>query len=63
MLISHIFLLNKDISFDMRLTCWKMAIHVSETHLEGRVSLNFAVVISLNFLACSSGGLKINTTK
>ena len=34
------------------------AIHVSETHLEGRVSQNFDIGLSLNFIACRSGGFK-----
>ena len=38
-----------------------MAIHVSETHLGGKVSQNFDIGISLNFTACRSGGLKKNT--
>ena len=39
------------------------AIHVSETHLEGRVSQNFDIGLSLNFTACRSGGFKKNTKK
>ena len=39
------------------------AIHVSETHLEGRVSQNFDIGLSLNFIACRSGGFKKNTKK
>ena len=35
-----------------------MAIHVSKTHLEGRVSQNFDIGLSLNFIACRSGGFK-----
>ena len=50
MLIFHIYFLNKDISLNMRLTCLKMAIHVSEIHLEGRVSQNFDIDLSLNFI-------------
>ena len=53
MLIFHIYILNKDISLNMRLTCLEMDIHVSETHLEGRVY----------FIACRSGGFKKNTKK
>ena len=34
------------------------AIHVSETYLEGRVSQNFDIGLSLNFIACRSGGFK-----
>ena len=40
-----------------------MAIHVSENHLEGRVSQNFDIGVSLNFIACRSGGFKKHTTK
>ena len=40
-----------------------MAIHVSETHLEGRVSQNVDIGCSLNFIACRSGGFKKNTKK
>ena len=39
------------------------AIHVSEAHLEGRVSQNFDIGLSLNFIACRSGGFKKNTKK
>ena len=39
------------------------AIHVSETHLEGRVSQNFDIGLSLNFIACRSGGFKKNQKK
>ena len=39
------------------------AIHVSETHLEGRVSQNVDIGLSLNFIACRSGGFKKNTKK
>ena len=35
-----------------------MAIHVSETHLEGSVSQNVNIGLSLNFIACRSGGFK-----
>ena len=52
---------NKDISLNMRLTCLKVAIHVSEVHLEERVSQNFDVGLSLNFIACRSGGFQKNT--
>ena len=34
------------------------AIHGSETHLEGRVSQNFDIGLSLNFIACRSGRFK-----
>ena len=37
------------------------AIHVSETHVEGMVSHNFDIGLSLNCIACRSGGLKKNT--
>ena len=40
-----------------------MAIHVSKTHLEGRVSQNFDIGLSLNFIACRSGGFQKNTKK
>ena len=52
----HIYFLNKHISLNIRLTCLKTAIHVSEIHLQGRVSQNFDVGLSLNFIACRSGG-------
>ena len=57
-LISRIYFLNKDISLDMRLTCLKIAMHVHETHLEGRVSQNFDIGLSSNFIACRSGGFQ-----
>ena len=60
-LIFLIYFLNKDISLDMRLTYLKMAMHVYETHLEGRVSQNFDIGLSLNFIACRSGRFKKNT--
>ena len=47
----------------IRLTCFKTAIHVPETRLEGRVSRNFDIGLSLNFIACRSGGFKKNTKK
>ena len=37
--------------------------YVSETHLEGRVSRNFDIGISLNLIACRSGGFQKNTKK
>ena len=40
-----------------------MAIHVSKTHLEGRVSQNFDIGFSLDFIVCRSGGFKKNTQK
>ena len=55
--------LNKHNSLNIRLTCLKMAIHVSETHLEGRVSQNFDIGLSLYFIACRSGGFQKNTKK
>ena len=45
-IIFLIYILNKDISLDMRLTCLKMGMHVYETHLEGRVSQNCDVGLS-----------------
>ena len=55
--------LNKHISLNSRLTCLKTAINVSETRLEGRVSQNFDIGLSLNFIACRSGGFQKNTKK
>ena len=55
--------MNKRISLNIRLTCLETAIHVSETPLEGRVSENFDICLSLNFIACRSGGFKRNTKK
>ena len=49
---------NKDISLNMRLTCLKMAIHVSETHLGGSVSQNFDIGLSLNSIAFEVGNFK-----
>ena len=62
-LIFLIYFFNKDISLDMRLTCLKMAMHVYETHLEGRVYQNFDIGLSLNFIACRNGGFQKNTKK
>ena len=55
--------LNKDMSHNIRLTCLKTAIHVSETHLEGKVSQNSDIGLSLNCIACRSGQLPKKTTK
>ena len=63
MLIFHIYLLNEHISLNIRITCLKTAIHVSKTNLEGRVSQNFDKGLSLNFIACRSGGFQKNTKK
>ena len=57
-LIFHIYFLNKHNSLNIRLTCLKMVIHVSETHLEGRMSQNFDIGLSLYFIACRSGGFQ-----
>ena len=54
-LIFHIYFLNKHISLNIKLTCLKTAIHVPEIRLEGRVSQNFDIGLSLNFIACRSG--------
>ena len=62
-LIFHIYFLNKHISLNIRLTCLTTAIHVSETHLEGRVSQNFDIGLSLDFIACRKGGIQKNTKK
>ena len=51
------------VHFNIMLTCLKTAIHVSDTHLEGRLSQNFDIGLSLNFIACRSGGFKNNTKK
>ena len=48
---------------NFRTTYLKTAIHVSKTHLEGRVSQNFDIGFSLNFIASRSGGFKKNTKK
>ena len=57
----HIYFLNKHISLNIRITCLKTAIHVSKTHLEGWVSQHFDIGLSLNFIACRSGGFQKNT--
>ena len=62
-LIFLIYFLNKDILLDMRLTYLKMDMHVYETYLEGRVSQNVDIGLSLNFIACRSGGFQKNTKK
>ena len=54
-LIFHIYFFNMDISLNKRLTCLKTAIHVHETHLEGSVSQNFDIGLSLNLTASRSG--------
>ena len=38
-------------------------LHVSEIQLEGRVSQNFDIGLSLNFIAFRNGGFKKNTKK
>ena len=60
-LIFHIYFLNMDISLIMRLTCMKTAMHVPETHLEGRVSQNIYIGLSLDLMACRRGEFKKNT--
>ena len=52
-LILHIYFLNMDISLTMRLICLETAIHVLDTHLEGKVSQNFDTGLSLNLIACT----------
>ena len=61
--IFHIYFLNKHFSLNIRLTCLRTAIHVSETHLEGRVSQNFDIGLSLNFIASRSGGFQKSPRK
>ena len=56
----YIYFFNKHISRNIRLTCLKTAIHVSENHLGERVSQNFDIGLSLNFIACRSGGFQKN---
>ena len=60
-LIFLTYFLNKDISLNMRLTCLKTDMHVYETYLEGRVSQNFDIGLSINLIACRSGGFQENT--
>ena len=55
-LIFHIYFFNKHISLNIRLTWLKMAIHLTETCFEGRVSQNFDIGLRLNFIACRCGG-------
>ena len=62
-LIVLIYFLNKDISPNMRVTCLKTAMHVYEIHLEGRLSQNFDIGLSLNFIACRNGGFQKNKNK
>ena len=50
------YFLNKHNSLNIRLTCLRTAIHVSKTNLEGRVSQNFDIGLSLYFIACRSAG-------
>ena len=57
-LIFHIYFLKKHISLNIRFTCLKTAIHVSETHWEGRRSQNIDIGLSLKVIACRSGGFK-----
>ena len=47
----------------MRLICLETAIHVPETHLEGRMSQNIETGFSLNLIACRSGEFKTVTKK
>ena len=42
-----------DISLIMNITGMKIAIHVAETRLEGRVSQNFDIGLSFCFILCS----------
>ena len=50
--IFHIYFLNMDISLIMTITGMEIAIHVAETHLEGRVSQNFDIGLSFCFIVC-----------
>ena len=47
-----------DISLIMNITGMKIAIHVAETRLEGRVSQNFDIGLSFCFILCSRLNLK-----
>ena len=50
--IFHIYILNMDFSLIMKHTGMKTAMHVAETHWEGRVSQNFDIVLSFCFILC-----------
>ena len=62
-LIFHEFILNMNISLIMRLTCLKMVRYVLKTDLEGRVSQNFDICLSLNLIAFRRGDFQKNTKK
>ena len=47
-----IYFVNMDISLIMRLTIMKIAIHVTETDWEGRVSQNLDTGLSFCFILC-----------
>ena len=44
--------MNMDISLIMKITGIKLAIHVAEIRLEGRVSQNFDIGLSFCFMLC-----------
>ena len=48
----HIYFVNVDFSPIMKFTGMKTAMHVAETHCEGRVSQNVDVVFSCCFILC-----------
>ena len=50
--IFHIYFLNMDISLIMKITGIKLAIHVAEIRLEGRVSQNFDIGLRFCFMLC-----------
>ena len=50
--ISHKHFFNMDISLIMKITGMKIAIHVAETRLEGRVSQNFDLGLRFCFISC-----------
>ena len=46
----HIYFFNMDISLIINITGMRIAIHLAETHLEGRVSQNFDTGLSFCFI-------------
>ena len=56
--IFHIYFFNMDISLIINITVIKIAIHVAETCLEGRVSQNCYIGLRFYFILCRRLNLK-----
>ena len=50
--VFHMYFFNMVTLLVMKLTIMQIAIHVAETHWEGRVSQNFDIGLSFCFIVC-----------